>query len=288
MSSVQKTSAERPSAMEPSTAHKDIADMSSSAATPQQQGAESDVDELVDSDTEKGLKISTPRNSKSKSKAHSSRKSSTKADTSAQEKKKPNDLQDSKFSSKYQDISRPGSNARSRRSSPARATPGKTSHEFGEPSQSSSREMLGRTATGGPVPYYYPQPNMHAGQSSPRVQQGNATRKTGDAGKAPQNLKTELAGYESDDLSSQEGTYGSEVNFFLLTMPTTVDKFLDLIEKYNLDTSNEDDMAKSVTELYQEWLEWCAKRNVQSTKSKQALVAEFVRVCDQIALHSCV
>lgn len=57
-----------------------------------------------------------------------------------------------------------------------------------------------------------------------------------------------------------------------------VDKFLDLIEKYNLDTSNEDDMARSVTELYQEWLEWCAKRNVSCTKSKQALVAEFVRI----------
>lgn len=53
---------------------------------------------------------------------------------------------------------------------------------------------------------------------------------------------------------------------------------MDLIEKYNLDGSNEDEMARSVTELYQEWLEWCAKRNVQSTKSKQALVSEFVRV----------
>lgn len=57
-----------------------------------------------------------------------------------------------------------------------------------------------------------------------------------------------------------------------------MDKFLDLIEKYNLDTTNEDDMARSVTELYQEWLEWCAKRNVVSTKSKQALVGEFVRI----------
>lgn len=119
--------------------------------------------------------------------------------------------------------------------------------------QKSPRELLGRTATGGPVPYYYPQPSAVVAATKPS--------------QSPQDSPHKKVKSDSGSLNNSDD----------LTLPE-VDKFLDLIEKHNLHTSNEADMARSVTELYQEWLEWCAKRNVQSTKSKQALVAEFVRI----------
>ncbi|CEH13569.1 hypothetical protein CBOM_01483 [Ceraceosorus bombacis] len=60
--------------------------------------------------------------------------------------------------------------------------------------------------------------------------------------------------------------------------PAEVDKFLSLIEKHNLDASDEEDMARSVTELYSEWIDWCIHYRITSTKSKPALVSEFVKV----------
>ena len=157
--------------------------------------------------------------------------------------------------------------------SPTKSSPPKGAETVSAPTSSSSsskahtsseaakgpyspRELLGRTATGGAVPYYYPQSNVATVQSSQSPREGHARK----SARPTPGYKTEL-GESTDEL-----------------MPQEVDKFLDLIEKHNLHTSNEDDMARSVTELYQEWLEWCAKRNIQSTKSKQALVAEFVRI----------
>lgn len=56
-----------------------------------------------------------------------------------------------------------------------------------------------------------------------------------------------------------------------------MDKFLDLIEKHNPETLNDEEMARSVTALYQDWLVWCASR-LTVPKPKSALMAEFVNV----------
>lgn len=115
-----------------------------------------------------------------------------------------------------------------------------------------------------------PRPTTEYSRQAPRSTAANSSS-------APYYYSSAREVAPSTRLSSHKSNAAAASNAEDLTMHE-VDKFLDLIEKHNLHTSNEDDMARSVTELYQEWLEWCAKRSVQSTKSKQALVAEFVRI----------
>jgi hypothetical protein len=142
---------------------------------------------------------------------------------------------------------------------------------------SSSSKPMAVSSSSSSAPYYY------NSQSSATLPSGGPSRDPRDAqSKNRMPPFTTMTGgssgtYKAEAASSTSAQSSSNNNTEDLTMHE-VDKFLDLIEKHNLHTSNEDDMARSVTELYQEWLEWCAKRSVQSTKSKQALVAEFVRI----------
>lgn len=133
------------------------------------------------------------------------------------------------------------------------------------PEVQSKGSMTGRNGS----PVYYPPPSSNdfkVRNQSPRDGQFRKSVPPPFSGSHVSGSKAD-AGSKSVSITPSEDLNLQEV-----------DKFLDLIEKHNLHTSNEDDMARSVTELYQEWLEWCAKRSVVSTKSKQALVAEFVRI----------
>lgn len=165
------------------------------------------------------------------------------------------------------------------------------------------QEMHGRTATGGPLPYYYPsnsgsgltrsgvntktgramipgQPSMlRAHQQSHQVTLQSQQQQLQPQSQHQHSPRDNVAAQAQRTAKSNSRTSPPAAAAEMVDLTADeVEKFLDLIEKHNLDTSNEDDMARSVTELYQEWLEWCAKRNVASTKSKQGLVAEFVRI----------
>lgn len=240
-------------------------------------GAESDVDELVDSDTEKTDVAPKAKGTRGRAKnggALNKKSSPTTSQIDTQNGTPSNSQAEKPEGS---DIAGNGNHKKTLSKSSSVNTPPKmqspalanreqiaqTSDVRAAQSSSSSREMSGRTATGGPVPYYYPTSGAQNARSA------NSPRSATFKKTSQPTLGSKLQGVSNKNEASSDGED--------LT-PLEVDKFLELIEKHNLDTSSEDDMARSVTELYQEWLEWCAKRNVQSTKSKQALVGEFQRI----------
>lgn len=240
-------------------------------------GAESDVDELVDSDTEKTDVAPKTKGTRGRAKnvANTSKKSSPTASNANTQngnssKSQPDKTEgsDTVENGNHRRVPSESSpmNTSPKRQSPAlanREQVAQSSDARAAQSSSSSREMSGRTATGGPVPYYYNTPGAQNARSanSPRSATFKKTSQPTSGSKLQAGSSKNEASSDGEDLT-----------------PLEVDKFLELIEKHNLDTSSEDDMARSVTELYQEWLEWCAKRSVQTTKSKQALVGEFQRI----------
>lgn len=243
-------------------------------------GAESDIDELVDSDTEKrdsapkqkGTKgrpknggAATKKSSQAASNPDTQKGISSKQQAEKQEEATGNGDHRKTVSKPSPTATPPNRNspASFNRDQTAQSSDSRASIPVTNPS-SSSREMSGRTATGGPVPYYYSAPGGQNARSanSPRpITFKKAVQNTAAGSKLQSGSSKNEGSSDGEDLT-----------------PLEVDKFLELIEKHNLDTSSEDDMARSVTELYQEWLEWCAKRSVQTTKSKQALVGEFQRI----------
>ncbi|UZJ57221.1 hypothetical protein CBS101457_006541 [Exobasidium rhododendri] len=154
--------------------------------------------------------------------------------------------------------------------------------EHPQPSQQAFNKV---TSSGGPPHYYQPSGSVANGAGVER--RGSKSSPSPRSSPLKKNDNAPTLSFRSDSGHKSITAAAAATTPLVSATPLSkqddltlqeVDRFLDLIEKHNLHTSNEDDMARSVTELYQEWLEWCAKRNVQSTKSKQALVAEFVRI----------
>lgn len=206
-------------------------------------GAESDVDELVDSDTERAdaHHTSSTRASRGKGraagsvskKASGNAAGSSKAAATGESKKSTNDVWEGKKSkggSQGSVLSKSNTHPSSAHSGDAVAAnePKASSEEApakrkspvvhdqmnmadgygskGAPAAPSSLELLGRTATGGPLPYYYPQPGVSGGRSTQSPRQASFGKKaTMGAQLSKGFFKGEPSSTEGEDLTPQEG-----------------------------------------------------------------------------------
>lgn len=208
------------------------------AATSQNQDAESDIDELVDSESEAAGPRSGPGPSSQKrarggkagsttKKSNAGARNGASTGPSASTSNGPSDRQmanerDSKARSSKAALgsvrdhpsSRPSSKPSSRRASPARGAapsvelvPPMPSEGNGATAASSSREMLGRSTTGGPVPYYYAPEHATGSQGKPNASHPGAGRRgpASSGSKHGATSKAEPLPLEAEDLTGQEG-----------------------------------------------------------------------------------